>query len=301
MKKRLILIFVPLFLSTSFSSYGTDEVEYAQQIMNSFQSTIKQFQNKMKRYQQCMQGKCSQEEKAQAKAELKKAAKFVIPTALAITAIIVSAIIIKKHRPQEEVELPELTEQEMENVEKRIEEEKHTKKMNDQQSKFTNAMSENNVENFKTELENISVLSEEQRIFIAWLLVMYGSQIPEQMEMLKLLFEKDPKLVNAKKWGYPLFSTAVNQGWNTVDIFLKHNNLDVRPEVTDVADLPLLRAVQSHTFTHDDVDKILKKYTKEQLEEDIEKIRKSKIQEKETFIQRIKIKATQAGFKFDEA
>ncbi len=234
MKKKLLLIFVPLLLSTSFASYAAGEAGQAQQKMNRFQSAIKQFQKKIKFYQRCMQGKCTQEEKVQAQAELKKAAKIAIPTALGVIVVVIGGVVVyKKYGESIRYVIDVL-------------------RSDKQNEKVYDAIKAGNLDEFK-KLMNTGFANTNLDIIAYWIISTKNN--PNSVGMIKMLVEKYPNVKNTRKTDADrrsLISNAIFNEQNDIASFLvDQEDIEIRPE-GNVFLTPLFMAA------HKGLDQLLK-------------------------------------------
>ena len=260
MKKKLLLIFAPLLLSTSFASYAADEAGQAQQEMNRFQSAIKQFQKKIKFHQRCMQGKCSPQEKAHANAELKKAAKIAIPTAIGVIVVIGGAVIYKKS---------ELIFKKLLKLSDYIEK-KTSKKNHPYETMIETAIYTNNLNSFKKEIQKINT-NELSSVIEKLLVEIMLDEKSNHIQMLTALFEKYPEKAVNLKWSqnndnFPLLSYALKYKIpKLIFLILKQPKIKVHTKQVSIENLPL-----SHALELDDDDitqEILNQYTQDQLDD----------------------------------
>ncbi len=270
MKKKLLLIFAPLLLSTSFASYAADEVGKAQQEMNRFQSAIKQFQKKMKFHQRCMQGKCSQEEKAQAQAELKKTAKIAIPTALGVIVVAIGGAVVYRKRGLIKEKWQTLWTKTQSQPEEEI-----VPPPPSPWAEFWFAIAGGYTDRFDKAINDLyDKISEEERALIPWELVQKSNDSSREKStllMLKALIRKDPDIVNVTViTNEPLLTYALQQkNLNFADILLDQAETEVHPENVPINELPLkiaLMTLETNPKIKDIRQKIMNKYSQEQLD-----------------------------------
>lgn len=249
-----------LFITISIAA-NTIEM---QQKMNAFQRAIKNTQNKLSLYSRCVKKQCTPQEKEEAYADLKTAAKIAIPTGIGlVVAIGGGTLLYKKFGPQIKLAkwyygkkfksyLP------------------HNKKV----AALKNAIYQQDNKFIQQELERGL---DPKKYFIdempfVFYVMKYGSP-----EMFSMLINKYPELVNALNRNLsiygdvPLLTEAFKYS-NKANILLNATNINVRPNVA-IENSPLFRAMHLKDKTLR--ERILAKYDKQSLEEDIQKIKAS--------------------------
>ena len=239
MKNRILLVCLPLLLASSLC-YTADDTEQIQQKMNVFKSAMKTFQKKMNLYTRCVKGKCSQAEKEQARADMKKAAKIAIPTAIAITALVVGRIIYKKYGGKSRMAKAWFQDAKTPSEEKAY--------------MIRSAIQNDNLTNFKEAIQDISILGFNQRRDLVFVdLLLYN-----KFEMLEALIESHPELINVRTTSKkPLLSEVIERNEKLAETLIEHKDILIIPDNVPFLQTPLFIAAEMGN------DKLLKRILRE--------------------------------------
>ena len=262
MKKLTIFILI-FFTSAPISAADPHETQHK---MNVFQRAIKNTQNKLSLYGRCFKKQCTPQEKEEAYQDAKTAAKVAIPTGIGLVVAIGGSVLLYKKFGA------------------RI----ATWYKGDTLSEVTalkDAIDKNNAQFIQQELDkglDLKKYTINNHPFIFYVLT-NGSP-----EMFSMILAKHPELANQtdKVLGLdkPLLTTAIQHDNKKTKTLLGLPNIDVRPQVP-AGNLPLYMAVKSGYAPH--IELILKKYSKENLVQDIEKIKNSNPPHKNAIISEI--------------
>ena len=162
-----------------------------------------------------------------------KSSKIAIPTAIAITALVVGRIIYKKYGTQIKLATGMLK--------SKLSQSPSERKLD----KVQVAYFDNNMKQFEAALEDKAKLNEEQLSQIAYQLVEFGRK-----DMLAKLLQKEPTVTNMRETSaekLPLLSLALwNNKSDIANLLLDQPNIDVHEEKKNVSITPLFIAAERY-------------------------------------------------------